>query len=467
MVVLGFGLRLYKIENPVADWHSWRQVDTASVSRSYVENGVDLLYPRYHDISTVQTGYFNPDGLRFVELPIYNAVHAFLYKNLSGITLETWGRLLSIFCSLISSLCLFILGKRFIGVWGGILASFYYLTLPFNIYFTRVILPEPMATTLGLLSLVFFVSFIDSERKWELLLSGIFMSLAILVKPFVLFYSVPMIYLIIKKYGFKNIFKDASILIPLLIFVDIVLIPFILWRAWINQFPQGIPYYLWAFNGDKIRFKPSFWNWIFGERFGQLILGSWGLIPLGFGLITKAKSYFNHLFILGVVLYVFVIATANVRHDYYQTITIPGISLMLAQGSLFMWNTDKFKKILARGLLIFSVAIMFVSGFVQIKEFYKINHPEIIKAGNAADKITPKNALVIAPYNGDTAFLYQTKRWGWPFVDRDIEELIEKGANYYVSVNYDDLTNQLLKKFKVIEQTSDYVIIDLGDRVEK
>ena len=176
---------------------------------------------------------------------------------------------------------------------------------------------------------------------------------------------------------------------------------------------------------------------------------------------------FTTSFILGVVLYVFVIATANVRHDYYQTITIPGISLMLAQGSLFMWNTDKFKKILARGLLIFSVAIMFVSGFVQIKEFYKINHPEIIKAGNAADKITPKNALVIAPYNGDTAFLYQTKRWGWPFVDRDIEELIEKGANYYVSVNYDDLTNQLLKKFKVIEQTSDYVIIDLGDRVEK
>src|SRR3972149_10276177 len=90
--ILGLLLRLYKIDNPVADWHSWRQADTSSVSRTYVREGIDLLYPRYHDISTTQTGKFNPQGYRFVEFPLYNAIQAQLSLFFTGISLEVWGR---------------------------------------------------------------------------------------------------------------------------------------------------------------------------------------------------------------------------------------------------------------------------------------------------------------------------------------------------------------------------------------
>ena len=51
ILVIAFFLRLYKINNPLADWHSFRQADTAAVTRYYVENGIDLLNPRYHDVS--------------------------------------------------------------------------------------------------------------------------------------------------------------------------------------------------------------------------------------------------------------------------------------------------------------------------------------------------------------------------------------------------------------------------------
>ena len=108
---------------------------------------------------------------------------------------------------------------------------------------------------------------------------------------------------------------------------------------------------------------------------------------------------------------------------------------------------------------------MFVSGASQIKEFYKVNHPEIISAGKAVDKLTPKDALVIAAYNGDTAFLYQTKRRGWPVVDRPINELIEKGAEYYVSVNLNHpQTMEFMNSFEIIEKTNEYVIIDLKQK---
>ena len=67
LIILGaFFVRLYKISNPIADWHSWRQADTASVGRIYVERGIDILYPRYYDVSAIQTGYTNLAGWRFV-----------------------------------------------------------------------------------------------------------------------------------------------------------------------------------------------------------------------------------------------------------------------------------------------------------------------------------------------------------------------------------------------------------------
>lgn len=461
LLIFGLLVRLYKIDNPIADWHSWRQADTASVTRSYVERGVNLFFPRYHDISTIQTGFFNPEGYRFVEFPLYNAIHTILARHYPFLSLEVWGRLLSIFSSLAAAYCLFYLGKRYINVWGGVLTTFFFLFIPFNIYFSRVILPEPMSVTLGLFALVLFVSFIDTGRFWKLFVSGVLLSLGILVKPFIVFYTVPMIYLLLEKYGVKSIFRNARVLIPLLIFVDIILVPFILWRAWINQYPQGIPFFWWAFNGDGIRYKPSFWKWIFGERLGHLILGSWGIVPFAFGLLSKTKSLFSHSFLFGMFLYVSIIATANVRHDYYQTIVIPAIALMLASGSLYIWEAKQFNKIFSRGILIFSLAVMFITGALQVREFYRVNHPEIVIAGELMDRIAAKDALVIAPYNGDTAFLYQTKRWGWPFVDRPIADLIDKGADFYVSVNFDDQTNELMKNYKVIEKNASFIVIDL------
>lgn len=468
-LILLFGLliRLYKIGNPIADWHSWRQADTASVTRTYLQKGINLLYPKYHDISSIQTGIFNSKGYRFVEFPIYNGIHAILVKTFPFFSLEIWGRLLSIFSALVSTVFVYLIGKRFIGKAGGLLSAFFFAFLPFNIYFTRVILPEPMGVAFGLISIWLFIKFVDNEKQWALYLSGIFMALAMLIKPFFFFYLVPLLYLAIRKYGISRIIGNAKVLITFLIFFNLSLAPFFLWRIWINQFPAGIPFFEWAFNGDRIRFRPSFWRWIFGERLGHLILGSWGLVPFTFGLISKKKDYFIHFFLLGMFFYVTVFATASVRHDYYQIITIPAISLAVAGGTLYLWNEKKLNQILTRLFLVFAVFIGLVTSGVQIKEFYKVNHPEIIEAGMAVDKITPKDALVIAPYNGDTAFLYQTKRWGWPAVDDSFDNLIKKGASYYVSVNLGDKdTIYISSHYRVLEKTDKYLIADLTQRAK-
>jgi len=469
IILLGFLVRLYRIHNPIADWHSWRQADTASVTKIYVERGIDLMHPKYHDISSIQTGKPNPEGFRMVEFPIYNALGAILSANFKQISLEVWSRLLTISFALVTSFFLYLLGKRYLGAAGGILSAFFYLLTPFNIYFTRVILPDPMGVMLGVIALWFFTAFIDSEKNVTLYISAVFFALMMLIKPYLGFYFFPAVYLAVGKFGIPTIFRDKKMRTLLLIFLIISLAPFLLWRAWESNFPEAIPFYTWAFNGNHIRFKPSFWYWIFGERLGHIILGSLGLIPFTFGVLnTKVKNYFIHWFLLGALFYVVGVADANTMHDYYQILIMPAVALTLSAGSVYLWTQDVFNKFLTRVVLVFSIGVMLITGWNQISGNYNINHPEIIEAGREIDATTPKDSLIVAPYNGDTAFLYQTGRSGWPAIDDSIGHIIEKGADYYVSVDLISPDTKMLKgRFKTIKFTDKYVIIDLHKPLSK
>jgi len=458
VVIMALFVRLYKINSPIADWHSFRQADTASVTRQYVRNGINLFVPKYHDLSRVQSGMFNPNGYRFVEFPIFNAIHAIAFKYIGFFSLELWGRLISVICALITGLLIYFTGKILYNRWFGLLTAFIFYLLPFNIYFTRVVLPEPMAVMFGTASLYFFVKYTKAKLFKLLTVSAFFMLMGILVKPYIVFYSLPIVFYFVNNFGIKKTLRKKETIVYLLI----VFVPFLAWRLWMKQFPEGIPFWKWTFNGDGIRFKPAFWYWIFGQRLGNLILGAGGVVSFGLGLVSlKKKDYLINGLIFGAFLYASVFATANVRHDYYQSIIIPAVSFLMAKGIFYVWNNKEFSNYWSKSVVAAALIIGFLVSAFQVKEFYKINHPEIIAAGDAVDRLTPEDAIVIANYNGDTAFLYQTKRRGWPVVELPINELIEEGAQYYVSVNFDTQTNEFMTRFKIVEKTPTYVILDL------
>lgn len=263
----------------------------------------------------------------------------------------------------------------------------------------------------------------------------------------------------IEKKGIDGGITSKNI-IKLLIFLSVLFIPFIAWRGWVNKYPEGIPFTKWSFNGDHIRFRFAFWRWLFVERLGKLILGVWGIFPFLTSLaFYKRKYHFIYYFLAAMFLYVSVFATVNIRHDYYQIYLIPSIALALGAGSVTLLER---KSKIATLVLLFSVLMMFGSGIYQVKDFYQINHPEIIEAGKKVDEITPKDAWIIAPYNGDTAFLYQTKRYGWPAIDNSFENLIKKGADFYVTVTPNDADSNYVKdNFEIIYSGDNYFIADL------
>src|SRR5207302_6010614 len=62
--------------------------------------------------------------------------------------------------------------------------------------------------------------------------------------------------------------------------LPICVLPLVLWRQWILQYPEGIPANAWLLNGNGIRFRPAFFRWIFYERLTKLISGYLGIVIL-------------------------------------------------------------------------------------------------------------------------------------------------------------------------------------------
>jgi len=387
------------------------------------------------------------EGWRFVEFPIYNALHGFFYQGVDlikpgAVSLDAAGRYVNIIFWLGAGVFLYLLVKKQVGEKAAFWSMFFFFFLPYNIYYSRTLLPEPLMLLLSLAS-VYCLS------NSKLLLATILGALALLVKPYSLFIIFPsLVFILGENYWFK---KEKKILIKGLGFLLGIFLPFWAWRVWMKQFPAGIPGSGWLFNQGGIRFRPAWWRWLFGERIGRLILGQWGSAFLVFGLIRKMKKetlvFWGWLG--GAFSYLVIFASGNVRHDYYQILLSPVIAVFLGLGVDFVFNLPKkltINKLFLKPLVLGVIGLSLAFSWFFVKDYYAINRPEIVLAGNKADEILPQEAKVIAPYAGDTALT------------------ILEGATHYVAVDYNYITQGLIEYCEVMfeDEEQRFIIVDLG-----
>lgn len=466
IIFLAFVVRLYGFANPIADWHSWRQADTSAVSRNFVKMGYDVLHPKFDDLSNVPSGRDNPEGYRFVEFPIFNLLQAILYQTIGILTLEEWGRLVTIFSSLASIFFIFALVKKYANEKAALLSAVFFAFLPYSIFYGRVILPDPtmVATSLG--GVYFFTKYLNEKKPGVkyFLLSLIFSTISLLLKPYALFFLLPIAYLSFEKYKLL-VFKNWR----LYLYVIICFTPLVLWRYHVTQFPEGVPSNIWLLNGNGIRFRPAFFRWIIYERLIKLIFGYIGIIFLFTGVIKviNKRMMFFITYFLGAILYTVIFATGNVQHDYYQILIMPILAMTGGIGCDFLITYLKIKtKREYIGYLL--VAILFSTSIYfswhQVKGYFWINNPSIVIAGQAVDKLVPKDALVVAIYTGDSSFLYQTNRRGWPTLQNGLDDLIEKGADYMVFADPTEEFYEFGGPYKIVSKSNEYVIFDLHNK---
>lgn len=455
ILLLALVLRLYRINNPIADWHAFRQADTASVTREYVKaDKIDLLKPHYQDVSNIQSGFDNLEAYRMVEFPFINGGLALILKTFKSLDLVLFSRLASVFISLLTIVVIYQLVKEISTQKTALLSALIYAVLPYSVFYSRAILPEPYFLFFSTFSIWQFYLFTKSRKYSSYLLSILGLALTALLKPFVVFLA-PVYLAIIWQFRQKKLFLDPRIyLLPLLAFA-----PMFAWREWIKNFPTGVPVSDWLFNGNGIRLQPAWFRWLFYERLTKLFLGYFGVIFLFANLLKKNKEMLIYgAWWLGVLIYFIVIATGNVQHDYYQNFILPILAISVARGITIIY--EKFNKKIALPSIILLFGLSIFLAHQQIVGYYNVNHWEYIKAGQAVDQLVDKDALVIAPAMGDTQFLFQTNRRGWP-IGFEIEDKINKGADIYVSTSYDWEAKELEEKYEVLAHTDDYIIIDL------
>jgi len=465
LLILAFVLRLYRIDNPVADWHAFRQADTASVTREYIKNGVNLLEPRYHDLSNIQSGLDNLEGYRMVEFPFINGFIASLIRAFPFLPLVETSRVMAVVFSLGTLLFIY----HFVKITtknkrAAFLSALAFALLPYSIYYSRVILPEPFFLFFSMGSIYFFAKammekkFFKSKEFW---LSAVFLSLSFLLKPFVAFLAPLYLILFLQNQKITKVFHWSW-----LVYGAVALLPFWWWREWIIQFPSGIPASSWLFNSNEIRFRPAWFRWLFYERFTKLILGFAGMIFAGVGALGNKKK--TNLIIwswgLGLLAYISVIATGNVQHDYYQVIFTPFIAIICGLGFDLMWTKiDSLKdslQMIARVILISTALLSLFISTKNIHGYFNVNHWEYVTAGKVADEMIPQDAKIIAPAFGDTIFLFQTNRTGWP-IGFEIDDKIKLGATHYLTTSYDDEARELEEKYITIQKTDKYLLLDL------
>ncbi|QQG40436.1 MAG: glycosyltransferase family 39 protein [Candidatus Levyibacteriota bacterium] len=463
-------VRLYHFDYPVLDWHSWRQADTSAVSRNFVNYGFDILHPKFDDLSKNVSLLDNPKGYRFVEFPIYNILQAGLFIFFPKFTIEEWGRLISIISSIGAIVFLYLFVSKYVSRQAAFWAAFLYAFAPYSVYFGRTILPDQMMVMLMLGGIYFFDAWLGVKPffNYKFLLAIIFTALAVLIKPFVLFFGFIFLYLAWKKFGIA-LFKRWE----LWIFGIIAVLPFILWRLWMLQYPEGIPQSNWLFNGNGVRFTGAFLRWIFADRIASLILGFFGLPFFIIGIIGKIKKegLLFIAFLASSLMYINVIATGNTQHDYYQLLILPMIAIFFGKGINLVLTKHKevFNRFIAVLTIFVCVFFMLALSWYRIRDFYTLQHYEVLGVGKIIDSVIPKgkDIKIIAPFGGDTTFLYYTNRQGWPVVDRPFYQFVDAGADYIVFVNPSKSDLGLQELFTPVQIGANYAIFDLTKPTDK
>ena len=460
--------RLYKINIPLADLHSWHQADTASVVRNFVRNGIDLFHPIYDDLSNVQSGIINPNGYRMVEFPIYNAIVAILYKTFPVFPLEIWGRLTTIIFSLIIISIIYYLLLKESGRISAIFGSLTYSVFPFFIFFSRVILPETAALAFSMLSILFLYLYVEHKQKGlssiiYYLSSIIFFACSLLIKPTIIFYGLPIVVLFYRKYKLNFLKRFEFYLYFFLTFI-----PLVYWRIYIKNFPEGIPYSDWLFNSvntsqglKSILFHPSFFRWIFFERINNLILGGYLTLFFVLGIIAKQKKYFLLTFLFSALAYIFVFQGGNLQHEYYQTLILPVFVLMIGLGVNFLYeHKNNFINSFFVSLLVFFIfGFSFYFSYFKVIDYYQYSQ-ELVQEANVINSLTGIDDKVVTDRTGDTTLLYLSDRRGAPSIFKDPIDLKKLGYKYLISSNEGQI-NSMKADYEIVFENEKFTLFKL------
>jgi hypothetical protein len=452
---LALSVRLYNINTPLIGVHSWRQSDTAAMSRNFEANGLNLFYP--------QIDWGGLPGYCETEFPIYSFIVALFYR-VFGVH-DFLGRLFSVACFLVTIYFLYQLTVKYFNSNAAFWACLVFSILPLNIYYSRTFQPESMLLMCSVIGVYYFNNWIDSEKYKDLILSALFVCLACLIKVLpVIYLGVPLFYLAWTKFGVKLFFK-----LDLWIYAIFVLASTF---AWYNHAHNIFLEYgnTFGFSSDStnrydysILLTLNFWTeLIFRTFFRHFAIFCFPLFIAGLLLPKKdAREYIFDVWLVAIALTWILVPVTSVVHEYYQLPFMLPAVVLIGKACDRYFDLHKRAIVTCLSLALVTGSILYTTGYMSVE---KAAESDLIKLADAIKSTTPNNALVISSTGGDPTLLYLSNRRGW-LVERDVaeESILGKrklGAEYLVgSFNFIENYNMVDKdRKKTINQKIDRIL---------
>jgi hypothetical protein len=479
--ILGASIRLVDATDEPLEFHPARQLRSAIIARSYYYKH----NPAYSQ-EEIRFAISEAKQRGLIEPPILENLTVFTYRLIGSE--QVWvGRLYSIFFWLLGGWALYALTKEFASLTGSIISLSLYFLLPFSIYATRVLMPDPLMVAFTVISICSLYRW-EKKRTW---LWAVFTGLAtgftifaksvagiILIVPFAVF--------ILSTVGLKTALKSAQTwLILLLSALPIAM--FTYYGFFIDRRMAG------QFIGrffPNLYFSPSLYvNWIthIEEHFSLITLI---LSIVGLTLVKdKNLRWLLAGWWAGYLVYGFVFPHHITTHSYYHLPLVPIMAVSLAPLASRISDlvNQTSQKSLNWGLIIAAYLAFVAFNLWSIQDYlvsvdYRLVSERLEHIG-AVIKTNSKTSTIALSndYEASLQFYGMTSSRHWPSrgeiktinstgEPETFEALWERntlGVHFFVILDVEEfykqaeLRDKLLNNYEIIAQEEEYFLFDL------
>lgn len=351
---LGFAIRMVDLKDPPLDFHPTRQLRSAIIARSMFYRSLpeDSSWQRQVAISQ-----YTGEGI--IEPLVMETIVANTYKVIGSD--PVWiARIYSSLFWIVGGIGLYFLTSAMTSADGGVLATAYYLFVPFGINASRSFQPDPLMVMLIILSIWALYYWYRHPTWITALLAGILAGLALFVKAVALFpvlFAFAGFFLFTK--GFRGAIKDAQVWL----IAGLSVLPMILYTLYGIFFGTMESQFLGRFFPEFWRDLGFYFKWedmatgiagygaVFAALLGTLLFRSTGLRALGIGLW------------LGYFVFGMVFPYHFTTHSYYHLPLIPIVAITLAPiGALLFKPLTALKpeflvRVVVLGILLVAIGI--------------------------------------------------------------------------------------------------------------
>lgn len=369
-------IRLGTYSLPINDKHNFRQTDTYATILLLYEGKTDVFHPKFFQAPDSE----NIGHYYLAEFPIYQSIIVILFRFFGENLILA--RLVNVLIFSLGCFSVYILTKKLLGDRLALLAALLLAIFPSSFFWARAITPDILALVALVLSITVLL---QTKHTNSVLISTISISIAVLIKPFYLVFSLTHLFILFSIYKER---RDVFIRLIKLYLLPVIL--FLSWQLWFLSFPSAARTdpsltSLMHDNMGYLRYwQTTSWMSVFlQERFmGELLTplgGILSLVGLTVLIIKEKTKLFKGLllswFTSSSLITIFV-ANGSLWHDYYSLHWLPLCAILIAYAVKAVSESVKVKTLitlLGMGICFFLFYYLGYLPFLSYKANYFLN----------------------------------------------------------------------------------------------